>query len=172
MKPSRSRIWSARVLVAAVFIINVQCALQFLIWPSDYTLAYQLEGPAAEAIVRSFGICFLMWNATFPPVIVKPERFRVLFMVVIAQQIIGFIGESLLLVSLGPGLEQLAASVTRFAAFDGTGLVLLVIAFALSRAPSQIPSQGSSQTPSHDSSQTPSHGSSDSKRAKEDTLSE
>ena len=127
------RIWIARVLVLTVFVINVMAAVQFIVWPGSYAGAYQLEGLAATAIVQSFGICFLMWNATYPPVIVHPERYRVLFGVVIAQQAIGFVGESLLLANLGTGLEVLAASVLRFAVFDGAGLVLLVIAFALTR---------------------------------------
>ncbi len=105
------RIWIARVLVALVFFINVQCALQFILWPEAYTAAYQVEGASA----------------------VRPDRYRVLFGVVIAQQAIGLVGESLLLASLGPGLEVLAGSVIRFIAFDAAGLVLLAIAFALTR---------------------------------------
>ena len=132
-RESAGRIWIARLLVVVVFVINVMAAVQFVVWPEAYVAAYQLEGLAGPAIVRSFGICFLMWNATYPPVIVHPDRYRVLFGVVIAQQAIGFVGESLLLVGLGTGLEMLASSIMRFAAFDGAGLVLLVVAFALTR---------------------------------------
>ena len=127
------REWIARVLVAIVFFINVQCALQFVIWPGAYVGAYQLEGASAEAIVRSFGICFLMWNATYPPVIARPARYRVLFGVMIAQQAIGLFGESLLYTTLGPTLPILASSVMRFIVFDGAGLILLAIAFVLTR---------------------------------------
>ena len=128
------RTWIACVLVALVFVINVQCALQFILWPGAYTAAYQVEGASAEAMVRTVGICFLMWNATYPPIIVRPGRYRVLFGVVLAQQIIGLVGESLLLASLQPGLEVLASSIARFIAFDAAGLVLLTIAFLLTRA--------------------------------------
>ena len=128
------RIWLARVLVAIVFVINVQCALQFIIWPDAYTAAYQVEGASAEVMVRTVGICFLMWNATYPPVIAHPERYRVLFGVVIAQQVVGLVGESLLLATLQPGLEALAGSIVRFVAFDAAGLVLLVVALALTRS--------------------------------------
>ncbi|MBR0405692.1 MAG: hypothetical protein IJI68_10935 [Eggerthellaceae bacterium] len=131
---STKRIWIARVLVALVFAINVQCALQFILWPGAYTAAYQVEGASAEVIVRTVGICFLMWNATYPPVIVRPDRYRVLFGVVLVQQAIGLVGESLLLAGLQPGLEVLASSIARFVAFDAAGLVLLAIAFLLSRA--------------------------------------
>ena len=121
------------MLVAAVFFVNVQCAVQFIAFPGDFTAAYQLEGGSAEAIVRSFGICFLMWNATYPPVIAKPDRFRVLFGVMIAQQAIGLVGETLLLVSLDSGLSVLAGSIQRFIAFDAAGLVLLTASFLVTR---------------------------------------
>ena len=130
---TNTRIWVARVLVALVFAINVQCALQFILWPGAYTGAYQVEGASAEVMVRTVGICFLMWNATYPPVIARPDRYRVLFGVVIAQQTIGLVGESLLLATLQPGLEILASSIMRFVIFDAAGLVLLAIAFALSK---------------------------------------
>lgn len=127
------RTWIARALVALVFVINVQCALQFILWPGAYTAAYQVEGASAEIMVRTVGICFLMWNATYPPVIAHPERHRTLFGVVIAQQVIGLVGESLLLAGLQPGLEVLAGSIMRFVVFDAAGLVLLAIACALTR---------------------------------------
>ena len=127
------RIGVARLLVMAVFAMNVMCAVQFIVWPADFVGAYQVEGASAEVVIRSIGICFLMWNATYPPVIAQPQRYRVLFVVVLAQQAIGLVGESLLLLSLGPGLELLAASITRFIAFDAAGLVLLVAAFVASR---------------------------------------
>ena len=127
------RLVVARVLVVLVFFVNVQCALQFVLWPQAYTGAYQLEGASANAIVQSFGICFLMWNATYPPIVARPQRYRVLFGVVIAQQLIGLVGESLLYASLSPELATLASSVMRFIVFDAAGLAALVCAFALSR---------------------------------------
>ena len=123
------RVWAARILVLVVFAINVLCAVQFIISPEHYVAAYQVEGAASTAIVRSISICFLMWNATYPPVIARPQKHGV----VIAQQIIGLVGESMLLASLGPGLDVLASSIQRFIAFDAAGLVLLVIAFSLAR---------------------------------------
>ena len=128
------RVWIARVLVALVFFVNVQCAVQFIVWPQAYVAAYQVQGASAEAMVRSIGICFLMWNATYPPVILHPNRYRILFGVVIAQQVIGLVGESILLLSLGEGLAVLASSIGRFVAFDAAGLAVLVIAFVLSNA--------------------------------------
>ena len=124
----------ARALVALVFVVNVQCALQFILWPGSYTGAYQVEGASAEVMVQTVGLCFLMWNATYPPVIARPDRYRVLFGVVLAQQAIGLVGESLLLASLQPGLEVLGGSIARFIAFDAAGLALLAIAFLITRA--------------------------------------
>ncbi len=122
--------WFARVAFAAVFAVNVQCALSFALSPADFAGAYELSGVAGEAAVRGIGIAFLMWNATYPAFIVAPLRFRVLGWVVLAQQAIGLVGESLLLFGLPAGHDALAASVTRFIAFDAAGLVLMGIAFA------------------------------------------
>lgn len=130
---SDKMIWVARVLVALVFFVNAQCALQFILWPAAYTGAYQVEGASAEVMVRTVGICFLMWNATYPPVIARPDRFRTLFGVMIAQQVIGLAGESLLLATLQPGLGILASSIVRFIAFDAAGLVLLTVSFLITR---------------------------------------
>lgn len=126
-------VWAARIMVGIVFFLNVQCAVQFIAWPSAFTGAYQVEGASAEIMVRTVGICFLMWNVTYPPVIVRPQRYRMLFVVVLAQQLIGLVGETLLLAGLGPGLEILASSIIRFIAFDAAGFVLLLIAFILTR---------------------------------------
>lgn len=122
--------WFARVAFAAVFVVNVQCALSFTFSPGDFAAAYELDGVAGEAAVRGIGIAFLMWNATYPAFIVAPMRFRVLGWVILAQQVIGLVGESFLLASLPAGHEALASSVTRFIAFDGGGLVLMGVAFA------------------------------------------
>lgn len=129
--PPRPIVWFARVAFAAVFALNVMCALQFVIDPGSYAGAYELEGVAGEAAVRGIGIAFLMWNATYPAFIAAPPRFRVLGWVILAQQAIGLVGESLLLCSLPAGHDVLAGSVMRFIAFDGAGLVLMGVAFAL-----------------------------------------
>lgn len=118
--------WAARVGFAIVFIINVQCAFAFVIDPGAYAGAYELTGVAGEAAVRGLGIAFLMWNATYPLFIVRPARSIGLGWIVVAQQLIGLIGESLLLAGLPAGHEQLADSIIRFVAFDAVGLVILV----------------------------------------------
>ena len=122
--------WFARVAFAAVFVVNVQCALSFGLTPADFAGAYELEGVAGEAAVQGIGIAFLMWNATYPAFIAAPQRFCVLGWVILAQQAIGLVGESLLLANLPAGHGVLAASIMRFVVFDGAGLVLMGIAFA------------------------------------------
>lgn len=131
----RRATWIVRIAFAAVFAVNVQCALSFAFAPGDYAAAYELSGVAGEAAVRGIGIAFLMWNVTYPAFIVAPDRFRVLGWVILAQQLVGLVGESMLLFLLPAGHDVLAASVVRFIAFDGGGLVLMgaAWAYALSR---------------------------------------
>lgn len=122
--------WFARVAVAAVFAVNVQCALAFLVAPARYASGFGLGGVPGEAAVRGLGVAFLMWNVTYPLVIWQPRRQRTLFAVVLAQQAVGLIGETWLLLSLPVGHKALASSITRFIVFDGAGLVLMAAAFS------------------------------------------
>ena len=133
-----ARGWVARVVVGAVFVLNVQCALQFILWPERYASGFELAGVPGETAIAGLGIAFLMWNATYPLVLWDPRRHRTLFGVIIVQQLIGLVGESWLLLTLPTGHEALAASITRFVAFDGAGLALLVAAFVLSRETDRI----------------------------------
>ena len=91
--------------------------------------SYELSGVAGEAAVRGIGIAFLMWNCTYPAVIIKPEHFRALGVVVLAQQAIGLVGELLLGTGLPAGHAVLQTSIARFALFDGVGLVIMLTAF-------------------------------------------
>lgn len=121
---------AARLAVAIVFALNVQCALQFVLAPGSFAAAYELSGVAGEAAVRGLGVAFLMWNVTYPAVIANPRRFRSLYIVVLVQQVIGLLGETSILLSLPTGHDVLAASILRFIAFDATGLALMAAAFA------------------------------------------
>lgn len=122
-------LWATRVAVLAVFLMNVQCAVQFIVWPDAFAPAYELSGVAGNIAVQGLGVAFLMWNATYPPVIVDPVKHRPLFAVVLAQQTIGFIGESAILASIPAGHDLLASSIARFVAFDGAGLVAMAAAY-------------------------------------------
>lgn len=125
----RVRTWIARALVAIVFAWNMQCALTFVFQPTSVMSAYQLYGTIGTAIIQGMGIAFLMWNVTYPAVIVAPGKFRSLFIVMIIQQTIGLIGETWILLNIGSGTADLGTSITRFVVFDAAGLVLLSLAF-------------------------------------------
>lgn len=132
------RRWAARFLVAAVFAMNVQSAIDFIVRPAIYVSGFELAGTAGLSIVQAIGILFLMWNATYPAVIVHPGRYRLLFSVVIAQQGIGLAGESWLLSRLAGSHGALAATAARFIFFDTLGLVALAAAFFLAREPATV----------------------------------
>ena len=125
----RGAVWATRIAFALVFAVNVQCALQFAFVPGDFAAAYELQGVAGEAAVRGLGIAFLMWNVTYPAFIAAPRRFPVLGWVILAQQAVGLIGESALLITLPAGHDVLATSVTRFIAFDAAGFAIMAIAW-------------------------------------------
>jgi hypothetical protein len=117
----------------AVLIANMTAAIPYVLRPADYAAAYELTGVPGEVVVRGFGILYLMWAAPFIPAIWHPARNRVAFVIVLAMQVIGLAGESLMLAGLPAGHAVLRATGLRFIAFDGAGLVILLIAYRLSR---------------------------------------
>jgi hypothetical protein len=123
----------ARLTVAAVFAMNVSCALTFLLRPEDYVAGFELEGPAGRVAVQGFGLLFLMWNATYPLVLMDPVRHRAMFAVVLAQQALGVFGETWLWGSLPPGHHALWQTGLRFILFDGWGLLAMGLAYLLLR---------------------------------------
>lgn len=131
----RGSVWFARFAVFGVFLLNVTCAVQFIVWPEAYAPAYGLPPtPESRAMVAGLGVAFLMWNATYPAVIANPVRFRALYVVVLVQQAIGLAGESwiwLRLSTQGLAASQMAGGIMRFIAFDGGGLILMLVAFAV-----------------------------------------
>lgn len=122
--------WAVRVAYSVVFVVNVVCALQFIIAPASFAGAYQLSGVAGEAAVRGMGIVFLMWNATYPLFVVQPRSHMALGAIVLVQQLIGCVGESAILLTLPPsGYELLASSIVRFIEFDVGGLIAMGATF-------------------------------------------
>ena len=122
-------LWCTRIAFGLVFIINVQCALQFVFTPDVYVGAYELEGIAGTIALQGMGIAFLMWNTTYPFFIARPIKWRVVGVIILAQQAVGLIGESLLLACLPSGHEILATSIQRFILFDGIGLLVMAAAY-------------------------------------------
>ena len=113
----------ARAVVGLVFFFNVTCAIPFIAWPDRYAPGFEVSGVPGQALVQGMGILFLMWNATYPPVLVRPEHNHTLFLVILAQQAIGLAGETWMWVALPAGHAALRATGLRIIAFDGAGLV-------------------------------------------------
>ncbi|MGQ9467152.1 MAG: hypothetical protein ACUVXE_05160 [Anaerolineae bacterium] len=122
-------LWLVRLIVGTVFFFNVTCALAFIARPWDYVPSFEVSGPPGEILVRGMGILFLMWNATYPPVLVRPDRQRTLFAIILVQQAIGLVGETAMWVALPPGHPALWSTGLRFIIFDGAGLVGMGLTF-------------------------------------------
>ena len=133
-KPPTSMVvatWAVRACFAFVFAVNVQCALGFTLMPEAYMGAYELAGVPGRVAAQGIGVAFLMWNCTYPLVIWKPQRHTTLAGVVLAQQVVGLIGESAIRATLPAGHDLLASSIDLFIAFDAAGLLLMGISLAV-----------------------------------------
>lgn len=122
-------LWLARGALAAVFTSNVSCAVLFLLWPERYAASFEVSGVSGETLVRGLGILFLMWNATYPLTFWSPWRYRHMFLVLITQQAIGLIGESVVTLTLPSGHPTLITTGRRFIIFDGLSLLVLVAGY-------------------------------------------
>lgn len=122
-------LWLARGAVGFVFTVNIYCALEFILQPQNYMGGFELSGVSGKIIVQSLGILFLMWNATYPPVISRPAAHLTLFVVILIQQLIGLVGETWLLLNLPAGHPALYATGLRFTIFDGFGLLSMGAAY-------------------------------------------
>lgn len=123
--------WVVRLCFTFVFVVNVQCALGFALTPEAYMGAYELAAVPGRVATQGIGIAFLMWNCTYPLVIWQPSRHRALAGVVLAQQVVGLIGESLIRTTLPAGHDLLASSIDLFITFDAAGLALMGTSFAI-----------------------------------------
>jgi hypothetical protein len=131
--PGSGRLWIGRILIGAVILWNVQCAIAFLAAPASYAPGFELVGPAGEALVRGMGVLFLMWNVPYVVALLNPVRHRTSLYEAVAMQAIGLAGESLILWTLGRGHAGVSSTVLRFIAFDAAGLVLLALAAWITR---------------------------------------
>jgi hypothetical protein len=82
----------ARVLIGAVFLVNVQCALAFLIWPERYAPTFEMGGVVGVAMVRGLGVLFLMWNVPYAVALWHPVRHRDFLFTALVMQAIGLLG--------------------------------------------------------------------------------
>ena len=125
------RILIARIMIALVTFFNLQCAVIFLLFPSMYASGFELSGIPGQVLVRGLGILFIMWNVPYVVALVDPIRFRISLYEAVAMQAIGLLGESILLLTLPIGHAALQMTANRFIVFDGSGLLLLILAAVL-----------------------------------------
>ena len=118
----------ARLLIGAVFIMNVQCAVFFLARPGSFAPGFELSGRVGEAALRGMGVLFLMWNVPYAVALWNPFRQHTALLEAVAMQAIGLGGE-LFVRSQLPAVNALARlSLGRFILFDALGLVALLTA--------------------------------------------
>jgi len=125
------RVWLPRLLIGIVTAWNLQAAAIFIISPQSFVHAYELSGEVGEAAVRGVGVLFLMWNIPYLFAVFDPVRYQLALTFALLMQLTGLIGESYILSTIGAEHGILRASVLRFIAFDGAGLILLFFAWAL-----------------------------------------
>lgn len=123
----------ARLLIGAVFLFNVQCALAFLAFPGRYAPAFELPGEIGAAMIRGMGVLFLMWNVPYAVALWNPMRYRLALWEALVMQAIGVLGESIIYMTLSPDHEIARASIARFITFDAVGLMALLAALLVSR---------------------------------------
>jgi hypothetical protein len=130
---SSGRLWLGRILIGAVILWNVQCAVAFLVAPGTYAPGFEMVGPAGEAMLRGMGVLFLMWNVPYVVALLHPVRYRTSLYEAVAMQAIGLVGESLILRTLVGGHPAVTMTLLRFIAFDAAGLALLALAAWITR---------------------------------------
>ena len=124
-------VWGARVLIAAVTVMNLQAAVQFMYAPQNYTAGFEMSGVAGEAMMRGMGVLFLMWCVPYIFASIHPVKYHVALVSAVIMQFIGVVGESLILATIPGSHVMIHASVTRFILFDGGGLIVLLAALLL-----------------------------------------
>jgi len=122
-------LWAARIMVGLVCLWNLTAAIPFVLNPTKYTHSFEVSGTGGQALVRGLGVAFLMWQVPFLPVIWRPGRHRTCFLCLLGMQVVGLLGESLMLAGLPAGELALRATGWRFIAFDSAGLLGMGLAY-------------------------------------------
>jgi hypothetical protein len=131
MANEKVRVQFGRALVGLVLFFNTQAALVFILFPGQYAPGFGLSGAVGAGMMRGMGILFLMWTVPYWVAFSHPVLRRVSLLEATAMQAIGLAGESLLLATFPEGYPQVTASVLRFIIFDGSGLLALLLAVAI-----------------------------------------
>lgn len=127
------RLWLARGLIGIVVFFNLDAAFSYLFQPALFAPGFELAGVPGQAMIQGLGLLFVMWNVPYVVAILHPLKHRVSLIEAVVMQAIGVVGESLLLLALESGHPQITASTVRFIIFDGSGLLLLLVALWLCR---------------------------------------
>ncbi len=125
------QLWLVSVLIGIVLFFNLQCALAFLWRPQAYMAGFGLDGEAGAGMTRALGLLFVMWNVPYIFACVHPIKYRISLIEALIMQAIGLAGETWILFRGNYQSAMIQSSVERFILFDGIGLVLLILAFAL-----------------------------------------
>jgi hypothetical protein len=120
------QVWVARLLIAMVLFWNLQAAFQFMLRPQLFVYAFQLAGVPGRAAIVGYGILFLMWQVPYLFALLHPVKFKVSLWQALIMQIIGVVGESLLLFTIPGEYQLLRGSIMRFIIFDGAGVLILL----------------------------------------------
>ena len=134
MKSRDRKIWIGRVLIGAVFLMNVQAAVLFLWRPENFAPSFEMGGVIGAATIRGIGILFLMWNVPYFVALLNPVKYRISLYEALAMQAIGVVGETMLLLTLPSGHPTLESSILRFVIFDSLGLLALLVAMWVTRS--------------------------------------
>jgi hypothetical protein len=129
---TKQRLWASG-LIAAVLIMNLQCAAAFLIQPWAFAPNFELQGEVGAAVIRSLGVLFVMWNIPYGVALWDPVRHRLALYEALGMQATGLAGEALIYALL-PVVHFVArGAILRFIVFDALGLLVLAAAAWLSR---------------------------------------
>lgn len=126
-------LWISRSLIGLVLFFNLESALLFLWIPQDYAAGFGVQGPVGNIIVRSIGLLFIMWNVPYLVAFLHPIKHRVALIEATVMQSIGLLGETVLFLTLAPGLTGISNTLSRFIGFDSFGLLCLGTALWLVR---------------------------------------
>ncbi len=128
-----AREWIAQLLIAIVVFFNLDAAFSFMLYPDLYAPGFEISGIPGRAVTQGMGLLFLMWNVPYLFALVNPVRNFTSLVEAVLMQVIGVIGETILLTNLPGSHSTITASTERFIIFDGGGLVLLIVALITTR---------------------------------------
>jgi len=126
------RLWLARILIGSVLLVNLHCAIAFLLHPQDYMDGFGLSGVSGMGILRGLGLLFVMWNVPYAFALSHPVKHRTSLIEALIMQAVGLVGETIILLTGDFGNPVINATLQRFILFDGIGLLLLLLAFGIS----------------------------------------